>query len=99
MGELEKSTGKIKIDSAICAKGFAYVGQDCWIKAGTIKENILFGAPMNDAFYRKVIEACALTSDLNMFPKADETYVSYVLIFQKEVGWLKLIKKSCYFFL
>jgi ATP-binding cassette subfamily C (CFTR/MRP) protein 1 len=75
MAELEKSSGKVRIDSATCARGFAYVDQECWIKAGTIKENILFGAPMNEPFYRQVIEACALTSDLNLFPGGDATFV------------------------
>lgn len=75
MAELEKSMGKVRIDSNLCSRGFAYVDQECWIKAGTIRQNILFGAPMNESFYREVLEACALTSDLNLFPKGDATFV------------------------
>ncbi len=75
MAELEKAGGKLRVDSTNCAKGFAYVGQDCWIKAGTIQENILFGSEMNEQFYARVVEACALTADLNMLPEGDQTYV------------------------
>jgi len=75
MAELEKTGGKLRIDSGICAKGFAYVGQDCWIKAGTIQENILFGADLNEELYARVVEACALTADLNILPAGDQTYV------------------------
>lgn len=75
MAELEKSTGKVRIDSTLCSRGFAYVDQECWIKVGTIRENILFGAPLNESFYREVVDACALTADLNLFPKGDATFV------------------------
>lgn len=82
MNEIEKNSGTIRINSELCSKGFAYVAQESWIKAGTIKENILFGAPMEEALYKKVLEACALVSDLNTLPKGDATYVfSRILIF------------------
>ena len=73
--QITKSAGQIRIDPEICSKGFAYVGQDCWIKAGTIKENILFDSEMNQERYEKVIDACALRPDLNILPEGDETFV------------------------
>ncbi len=75
MSELTKTFGSIKINAEVCSKGFAYVGQDGWIKADTIRENILFGAKFNPDFYHKVIEACALIPDLEGFPNGDETFV------------------------
>lgn len=75
MNEIEKNSGKIRINSELCSKGFSYVAQESWIRAGTIKENILFESIMDENLYKKVIEACALVPDLNMLPKGDETYV------------------------
>lgn len=75
MGEIEKQDGEVRIDPYVCSKGFAYVGQDIWIRASSIKENILFGSRMDEAFYRKVIDACALNHDLEILPRGDETPV------------------------
>nr|UOU03344.1 ATP-binding cassette subfamily C10 [Brachionus rubens] len=75
IGELEKTNGKIRIDSDTCSKGFAYVGQEIWIQQGTIRENILFGNEMNFDLYKKVIDACCLETDLENLPLGDETPV------------------------
>jgi len=75
MAEITKTFGSIQINAEVCSKGFAYVGQDAWIKADTIRENILFGAKFNPEFYHKVIEACALIPDMESFPNGDETFV------------------------
>ena len=37
-----------------------------WIFNATLRENILLGSPMREAWYHQVIEACALTSDLKV---------------------------------
>ena len=73
----------MQIDSGLCSKGFAYVGQDCWIKAGSIRENILFGAEMNQELYHRVIDACALGPDLDILPQGDETFIG-----ENEIHWL-----------
>lgn len=53
----------------------AYVSQDPWLFPGTIRQNILFGTPFNAAKYQKVIQLCALSSDLENLPKRDNTVV------------------------
>lgn len=75
MAEMEKSNGKLRINAKTCQQGFAYVGQEVWIQQGTIKENILFGSKMDTEFYKKVIEACCLETDLENLPFGDETPV------------------------
>ena len=75
MAELDKINGKIRIDPLVLASGFAYVGQESWIKATSIKENILFGSKMNLDLYKRVIDACALAPDLELLPYGDETLV------------------------
>ncbi|OJI99661.1 hypothetical protein ASPVEDRAFT_163771 [Aspergillus versicolor CBS 583.65] len=53
--------------------GIAYVPQVPWIERGTVKDNILFGAPFNKERYSKVLFACAMEKDLERLPKGDRT--------------------------
>ena len=52
-----------------------YVPQIAWIFSGTIRENILFGEQYEEWKYNRVIEACALTEDIEKFPDRDQTIV------------------------
>ena len=49
----------------------AYASQNPWLFRGSIRENILFGAPFAQELYRKVIRACALDMDLATFQDND----------------------------
>ena len=75
MAEIEKLNGDIRIEPSLCSNGFAYVGQECWIQATSIKENILFGLDFNPELYKRVIDSCALGPDLSILPSGDETLV------------------------
>ena len=44
----------------------AYVPQNPWCQNMTLRESILFGAEMDEDYYDEVIEACALTLDLQV---------------------------------
>ncbi|KAL4069345.1 P-loop containing nucleoside triphosphate hydrolase protein [Scleroderma citrinum] len=59
--------------------GVAYAAQESWIQNETIilnaKDNILFGAPYDEARYKKVIYQCALERDLQLFGAGDRTEV------------------------
>ena len=58
-----------------CRGTLAYVPQTAWVFSGTIRDNILFGLPYDDSKYIRVIEACALTDDIQQFPDTDQTLV------------------------
>jgi ATP-binding cassette subfamily C (CFTR/MRP) protein 4 len=58
---------------ALSSTKIAYVSQSSWILSGSIKENILFGQPYNEAKFNRVIKACALEKDFSMFPNAENT--------------------------
>jgi ATP-binding cassette, subfamily C (CFTR/MRP), member 10 len=82
LGEISKfndsvseQEGIIEVDYELLAEGFAYVSQDCWIQAGTIRDNILFGEPYEEEKYRRVVFACALDDDFEVLTRADETKV------------------------
>ncbi|KAG6713739.1 hypothetical protein I3843_05G153700 [Carya illinoinensis] len=53
----------------------AYVPQSAWIQTGTIRENVLFGREMRQAFYEDVLEACALNQDIKMWLGGDLSVV------------------------
>ncbi|KAK9718409.1 Transporter of the ATP-binding cassette (ABC) [Basidiobolus ranarum] len=55
--------------------GIAYVAQQAWLQNDTIKNNILFGQPFEEARYNEVVEACALTRDLEILEAGDETEI------------------------
>ncbi|ETI29167.1 hypothetical protein G647_01620 [Cladophialophora carrionii CBS 160.54] len=56
------------IDSSI-----AFVAQIPWIENATIRDNILFGLPLDNDRYQKVLTACALTKDLEMLQDGELT--------------------------
>uniref|UniRef100_H3AES0 ABC-type glutathione-S-conjugate transporter n=1 Tax=Latimeria chalumnae TaxID=7897 RepID=H3AES0_LATCH len=70
LGEVEKLEGKVSIRGSV-----AYVPQQAWIQNATLKDNILFGQPFNEEKYQKVLEACALVTDLEMLPGGDQTEI------------------------
>ena len=53
----------------------AYVPQQAWIQNKTLKDNILFDKPFKQSRYEKIVEACALNPDLQIFPAADLTEI------------------------
>ncbi|KAL7026259.1 hypothetical protein ACKWTF_013819 [Chironomus riparius] len=70
LGDMEKIEGQVNVDGTI-----AYVPQVAWIQNATLQDNILFGKPLNEKYYEKVIQACALTADLAMLPGGDKTEI------------------------
>ncbi|KAF0718775.1 Aste57867_1489 [Aphanomyces stellatus] len=71
LGELN-TTGSIFVDGRV-----AYVAQQPWIQHMTIRDNILFGLPYDHVKYNRVVEACALTADLALFPAGDRTEIGH----------------------
>ncbi|KAJ2740681.1 hypothetical protein GGI20_005677, partial [Coemansia sp. BCRC 34301] len=53
----------------------AYLEQQPWIMNDTLRANILFGRQYDEEYYWKVLSACALTDDLEMWPSGDLTVI------------------------
>lgn len=70
LGEMEKVEGEVSIRGSV-----AYVPQQAWIQNATLRDNILFGQPYNEQKYCCVLEACALTPDLEVLPGGDMTEI------------------------
>lgn len=56
-------------------ESIAYCAQQAWLVNDTIKQNILFAAPLDDSRYKAVISACALERDLEILDSGDSTLV------------------------
>nr|XP_022908005.1 probable multidrug resistance-associated protein lethal(2)03659 [Onthophagus taurus] len=68
--ELPIRSGSININGEI-----SYASQEPWLFASTVRQNILFGLPMDRARYKMVIRRCALERDFQLFPHGDRTIV------------------------
>ena len=53
----------------------AYVPQQAWIQNLTLRQNILFGKSCYKETYSKVVDACALSTDLKMLPAGEFTEI------------------------
>jgi len=65
-GEMPKTEGTMRYNGSI-----AFVEQEPTIFAGTFRENVTFGRPYEPEFYKTVVKACNLESDLKLFPQGD----------------------------
>lgn len=72
-GELSRLSGVLYV--ADREAGFGLASQEAWIQHASVRDNILFGKDYDAAFYQAVIEACALSDDLNVLPNGDKTEV------------------------
>lgn len=70
LGELHKFSGKVRVCGTT-----AYVSQTSWIRNATIQENILFGSPLDIEKYKKVLKACSLEKDMEIFEYGDQTEI------------------------
>ncbi|XP_072229952.1 ATP-binding cassette sub-family C member 3 isoform X2 [Leuresthes tenuis] len=70
LGEMEKVEGDVSIRGSV-----AFVPQQAWIQNATLRDNILFGNAYNEQKYRCVLDACALTPDLEVLPGGDLTEI------------------------
>ncbi|KAK9440292.1 ABC transporter, transmembrane domain, type 1 [Metarhizium brunneum] len=70
-GELSLARGRLVAD----VSSMAYCDQTPWLQNCSIRENIAAQSPLDEAWLRTVIEACALDEDMSMLPARDFTIV------------------------
>ena len=71
--EEERYDAKANPKDWIIPSSVAYVAQIPWIENATIRDNILFGLPMDYDRYKKVLGGCALEKDLEMLEDGELT--------------------------
>jgi len=70
LGELNPSTGEVdKLPS------IAFCDQEPFIMNATVRDNILFNREFDYDRYQQTLDACALESDLEIFPAGDQTEI------------------------
>eukprot|EP00050_Salpingoeca_kvevrii_P019960 m.92564 g.92564 ORF g.92564 m.92564 type:complete len:1403 (-) comp8653_c0_seq4:26-4234(-) len=70
LGELQPTSGSCAVSGKV-----AYASQESWILSCSVKDNILFGAPYEEAWFEQVLDACALRQDIESFAHGIETLV------------------------
>ncbi|TMW69000.1 hypothetical protein Poli38472_001156 [Pythium oligandrum] len=70
LGDVTKISGSVFVGGSV-----AYCSQQAWIQHMTVRDNILFGRPYDHEKYQRVLEACALTTDLASLPAGDRTEI------------------------
>ncbi|XP_041505751.1 ATP-binding cassette sub-family C member 6 isoform X1 [Microtus oregoni] len=68
LGELLKVEGSVSIEGSV-----AYVPQEAWVQNTSVVENVCFRQELDLPWLQKVLEACALESDVASFPAGVHT--------------------------
>ena len=71
LGEMTIMKGKVSKRKGL----ISYVPQQAWIQNMTLRDNILFGKPMDLDRYVKALDASALMADLKILPVGDRTEI------------------------
>ncbi|KAJ5480698.1 hypothetical protein N7539_006592 [Penicillium diatomitis] len=69
-GDMRVTEGKIRMSTTR-----SFCPQYAWIQNATVRNNILFGKDYDESWYEQVIDACALTPDLEILPNGDSTEI------------------------
>ncbi|KAM9951077.1 hypothetical protein ACTFIT_012181 [Dictyostelium discoideum] len=70
IGEIYKVSGQVTIPNTV-----SFTNQQPFLVNSTLRENILFGLPMDMDRYKKVLESCSLLTDLQSMPGKDLTEI------------------------
>lgn len=70
IGEMRRTGGRVAFNGSI-----AYCPQSAWIQNATVRENICFGRPLDEARYWKAVRDACLDADLQLLPAGDMTEV------------------------
>ncbi|KAK2953702.1 putative Multidrug resistance-associated protein 1 [Blattamonas nauphoetae] len=70
-------TGDVeRVNGTVCVRGsVAFCPQIAWINNSTVRGNIVFGMPFDEAKYAEVIRVCALEKDLQTLAAGDSTAI------------------------
>lgn len=71
LGELDQLSGISHIPNEM----IGYCAQTPWLQSMSIRDNILFSSPYDEARYKRVLDACALLPDLSTFKHGDQSFI------------------------
>jgi ATP-binding cassette subfamily C (CFTR/MRP) protein 1 len=70
LGDLRLCSGGVSVKGRV-----AFAGQRPFIQNATLKDNVLFGLPFDEAKYQRTLQMCALLPDLAVLPSGDLTEI------------------------
>jgi ATP-binding cassette subfamily C (CFTR/MRP) protein 1 len=70
LGEIRRTSGSVKIRGSV-----SYCQQQTWMQSASLRDNILFGAEYDPVKYKRTIEVCALSRDLEVLTDGDMTEI------------------------
>ena len=70
LGEMKRRRGHVYLSGSV-----GYCAQSAWIQNASVKDNILFGLPLDQRRYDEVVRVCELTNDLAILPAGDLTEI------------------------
>lgn len=68
-------TCQCNLKSSLSASQLALAPQTAWLLSETVRENIVFGRPLDLTWYNEVLTRCCLHEDLERLPHGDMTIV------------------------
>ncbi|RMI99793.1 hypothetical protein CDV36_015945 [Fusarium kuroshium] len=71
LGEVGIMAGSVQVSSS----EIAYCDQTPWHMNGTVRDSIIAFSPVDERWYRQVVDACALSQDLSQLPRGDLTTI------------------------
>ncbi|KAJ4215793.1 hypothetical protein NW759_009654 [Fusarium solani] len=72
---LQSRSCQLNIESSPPSSQLSYAPQTAWLLSETVRENIVFGRPLDLAWYNEVLRRCCLHQDLERLPDGDMTVV------------------------
>lgn len=67
--------GEASLEADGYTRSVAYCAQTAFLMSDSVRNNIVFGTEWDELRYRKVIQQCALTQDLQQLPSGDQTLI------------------------
>lgn len=69
-GDMRVTEGKVRMSTTR-----SFCPQYAWIQNTSVRNNILFGKDYDETWYNQVVDACALSPDLEILPNGDQTEI------------------------
>ncbi|XP_022080483.1 ATP-binding cassette sub-family C member 9-like [Acanthaster planci] len=73
LGEMKTLSGEVIWNSE--KHSIAYASQKAWLVNASMKDNVIFGTPIDEQRYNRVIDVCGLRQDIDMLPAGDRTEI------------------------
>lgn len=75
MQPIQSHSCQLNLGNKSSSSQLAFAPQTAWLLSDTVQENIVFGRPLDLAWYDEVLTRCCLHQDLKRLPEGDMTVV------------------------